>query len=236
MDHEILIIPSKPDVERDSVAAAWTARGGSVLRLDRFWVLPDVEPGRVALYGADTFCLVLAQLLGLDLVSPQDDLLVRADRGLTKRAIRRVSLADALRGPFPVFAKPLVPKQFRAAVWRSADELGAECAGLEADAEVITSEVVAIRAEARAWILDRQVVTCAVYEGEAPVGEASRFAETCAEGLALPATCVVDIALVEDGWCLLEGNAAWGAGLNGCDPAAAVRCIDRATRLRRNAS
>jgi hypothetical protein len=96
--------------------------------------------------------------------------------------------------------------------------------------------VIAIGAEARAWILDRRVVTCAVYEGEARVGEASTFAETCAENLELPATCVIDIALVEDRWCLLEGNAAWGAGLNGCDPAAAVRCIDRATCLRREAS
>jgi hypothetical protein len=232
MDHEILIVPAKPDLERDSVAGAWTARGGSVLRLDRFWVRPNVEPGRVALYGADTFCLVLAQLLGLDLVSPPDDLLVRADRGLTKRAIRRVGLAEVLAGTFPVFAKPLVPKQFRAAVWRSAAELRAECIGLEPDAAVITSDVVAIRAEARAWILDRGVVTCAVYEGEARVGDASTFAERCAEELELPATCVIDVALVEDGWCLLEGNAVWGAGLNGCDAAAAVECIDRATWAR----
>ncbi len=204
-----------------------------MLRLDRFWVRPDVDPSRVALYGADTFCLVLAQLLGLELVSPPDDLLVRADRGLTRRAIRRVSLADALGGAFPVFAKPLVPKQFRAAVWRSADELRAECTGLEPGAAVITSEVVAIRAEARAWILNRQVVTCAVYEGETRAGDASTFPETCAASLELPATCVIDVALVEDGWCLLEGNAAWGAGLNGCNPAAAVQCIDQATSVRK---
>lgn len=233
MDHEVLIIPSRPDIERDSVAAAWTSRGGSVLHLDRFWVRPDVDPGRVALYGADTFCLVLAQLLGLELVSPPDDLLVRADRGLTRRSIRRVSLSEALGGAFPMFAKPLVPKQFRAAVWRSADELGAECTGLESDAAVITSEVVAIRAEARAWILDRQVLTCAVYEGEARVDEAAAFAERCVDNLDLPATCVIDVALVEDGWCLLEGNAAWGAGLNGCDPVAAVQCIDQATSVRK---
>ncbi len=232
MDHEVLIIPSKPDIERDSVAAAWNARGGSVLRLDRFWVRPDVDPGRVALYGADTFCLVLAQLLGLELVSPPDDLLVWADRRLTRRSIRRVSLAEALGGAFPMFAKPLVPKQFRAAVWRSADELRTECAGLGADAAVITSEVVAIRAEARAWIFDRQVVTCAVYEGEARVDKASEFAGSCAESLDLPATCVIDLALVDDGWCLLEGNASWGAGLNGCAPTAAVQCIDQATWAR----
>lgn len=42
-------------------------------------------------------------------------------------------------------------------------------------------------------------------------------AERCAGRLDLPTTCLIDVALVEDGWCLLEGNAAWGAGLNGCD-------------------
>jgi hypothetical protein len=232
MEHDLLIVPAKPDVERDSVAAAWISGGGTVLRVDRFWTRPDVEPARVALYGADTFCLVLAQLLGLELVSPRDDLLLGADRSLTGRAIRGVSLAEALAGPFPVFVKPLVPKQFRARVWRAADELRAECAGLAPETAVITSEVVEIRAEARAWILDGQVLTCAVYEGVGDRDGASSFVTGAVTGLDLPSTCVIDAALVEGGWCILEANAAWGAGLNGCDASGAVRCIDHATRER----
>jgi ATP-grasp domain-containing protein len=234
MDHDVLIIPAKPDVERDAVAAAWLACGGTVLRLDRFWTQPDVEPERVALYGADTFCLVLAQLLGLDLVSPPDDLLLRAEHRLTKRAIRGVSLAEALVGAFPVFVKPLVPKQFRAGVWRTADDLRAECSGLAPETAVIASEMVTITAEARAWILGGRVVTCAVYEGAADQGEASSFIDATAAVLDLPNACVLDTALVGGEWCVLEGNAAWGAGLNGCDASAAVRCIDHATRIRRN--
>lgn len=230
MDHDVLIVPVKPDVERDAVAAAWEARGGAVLRVDRFWARPDVEPARTALYGADTFCLVLAQLLGLDLVSPPHDLLLRADRGLTRRAVRGVSLAEALAGGFPTFVKPLVPKQFRARVWPTPDALRAECSGLPPDTAVIASEVVAITAEARAWILDGQVLTCAVYEGAGDAAEAARFAAGAAAALDLPPTCVLDVARLESGWCLLEANAAWGAGLNGCDAAEAVRCIDRATR------
>ncbi|WP_240462542.1 DUF4343 domain-containing protein [Myxococcus sp. CA018] len=47
----------------------------------------------------------------------------------------------------------------------------------------------------------------------------------------LPRTCVLDAAWVEGrGWVLLEANAAWGAGLNGCGAAEAARCIAEATR------
>lgn len=231
MDHQILIVPAKADVERDAVAAAWESAGGTVLRVDRFWSKPDVDPARVALYGADSFCLVLAQLLDLDLMSPVDDLLLRADPSLTKRTVRGVGLGAALDGLFPMFAKPLVPKAFRAAVWQGPDELREECRGLELDTPIITSEVVRVAAEARAWVLGGEVVSCAVYEGEGDSGEASAFVTGCCPTLSLPESCVIDAAFVEDrGWCLLEANAAWGAGLNGCDPRAAVRCIDRATR------
>jgi hypothetical protein len=231
MDHDLLIIPAKPDVERDAVAAAWKAAGGDVLRLDRFWQRPDVSAERVALYGADTFCLVVAQVLGVHLVSPPDDVLLQADPEVTKRTVRGVALGEALGGPFPMFVKPLVPKVFRAAVWRTPDDLRAECKGLAPDTPVLTSEIVSVAAEGRAWVLDGQVLSCAIYEGDADPSQAAGFLERAARILPLPETCVLDAALVENrGWCLLEANAAWGAGLNGCDPAAAVRCIDRATR------
>jgi hypothetical protein len=52
-----------------------------------------------------------------------------------------------------------------------------------------------------------------------------------------PATtspCVVDLGLTDDrGWVVIEANAAWGAGLNGCDPVAAAHCIAVATRTSR---
>jgi hypothetical protein len=89
--------------------------------------------------------------------------------------------------------------------------------------------VVAIAAEARAWVLEGRVVTCALYEGDGDRDEAARFAAAAAAELELPPACVLDVARLESGWCLLEANAAWGAGLDGCDAAAAIPCIDRAT-------
>lgn len=135
--------------------------------------------------------------------------------------------------PFPLFAKPLVPKAFRASVWREAGRLRAECQGLPDDTPVIVSEIVTLAAEARAWILDGHVRSCAIYEGAASSADAASFLDDCAPELPIPPACVLDAGLIEGkGWCLLEANAAWGAGLNGCDPAAACACVDRATRAR----
>jgi hypothetical protein len=79
-------------------------------------------------------------------------------------------------------------------------------------------------------MLGREAVSCAVYEGNADAEAARDFISSCSSTLVLPEACVLDVALMPDrGRCLLEANAAWGAGLNGCDPAAAIRCIDRAT-------
>lgn len=102
MLHDLLILPANPDEERDAVAAAWTAAGGSTLRLDRFWDRPAVDPARVAIYGPDTFALVVAQLLGLELLSPPDDLLVRAGPEVVKRQVRELALGEVLAIPFPL--------------------------------------------------------------------------------------------------------------------------------------
>ena len=59
-----LVIPDKPDVERDAVAASWHAQGGTVLRLGRFWEPPALDVATIRVYGNETFALVLAQKLG----------------------------------------------------------------------------------------------------------------------------------------------------------------------------
>ena len=69
----VLVIADKPDIERDAVAAAWQAAGGEVLRLGRFWDPPALDAARVRIYGAEAFAQVLAQRLGLALLSPADD-------------------------------------------------------------------------------------------------------------------------------------------------------------------
>ena len=126
LEQTILIISDKADIERDSVADAWQARGGEVLHLGRFWDPPDLNGKDVRVYGADTFCLVLAQKLGLELISPDDELIFHVPPALLGRTISRHSLSDAEAFSYPCFIKPLTPKQFRAAVYSEYEELLAE--------------------------------------------------------------------------------------------------------------
>ncbi len=223
-----LLIPAKPDVERDAVAHAFEHRGGGVQRLDRFWEVAPT-PGAVV-YGPDTFALVVAEQLGVTLVSPADDLLARAPADALRRDVTLASLDHALCGPWPRFVKPVVPKQFRAGVWADAASLAHETRGLPSDTAVLCSEVVHFANEVRAFILDRSVRTAACYEGEGDVDAATRALIAMLPSLELPTACVLDIGYIEGrGWALIEANAAWGAGLNGCDATRAVEVIARAT-------
>jgi len=231
LDRLTLVIPAKPDGERDSIADVWREAGGEVERLDRFWDPPGhLDRTRVRLYGNDTFCLVVAQKLRLELIAPDDKVLAKAPDSLLQRRVRLLTLADLNAADFPVFAKPAVPKLFRAKVFDSLDALRGECAGLPSETEVLVSEIVSIRAEARAFVLDSSVQTISVYEGAADRNQAAYFAERVVQALAFPRTCVIDVGQLDDGrWIFIETNATWGAGLNGCDPRRVAPCIAAAS-------
>lgn len=214
-----LLVSDKPDVERDALARAFEECGGAVHRIGRFWDPPAFEPATVRVYGADAFCLVLQQKLGFALCSPDDELLLRLPPDLLKRQLDRRTLADIERQAFPVFIKPVVPKQFRGAVYASADAVAEECRGLKPETAVLVAEAVVLTAEVRGFVLNHQVLDASVYEGSANLDEAVQFLNAVVRAVELPAAVVVDIGYVAGrGWAVVEFNAAWGAGLNGCDP------------------
>lgn len=224
-----LIIPDTPDFERDAVATAWSVRGGDVLRLARFWEPPTLAPEKVRVYGNDTFCLVVADKLGLRLLAPPDDLILHVPASFLRRQVALTSIGEVMRSDFPLFVKPVMPKQFAARVYRLPSELEHETRGLSRETAVIQSEVVRFDAECRAFILDGQVVASSVYEGAADVP--TEFLSEIATQLPLPSTCVVDAGFISgSGWAFLEANASWGAGLNGCDASLVLPCIERATQ------
>ena len=182
-------------------------------------------------YGADSYCQVLAQKLGLVLLSPPDDLLLHLAPALTKRGLQGSTLAAAGTLAFPAFIKTFVPKLIRSRVYESAADLAAEARGLEPNTALIVSEIVRFVAEARSWLLDAEVLSLACYEGDVDVTIARELAAAIGRDPAMTSPCVVDLGLTDDrGWLTIEANAAWGAGLNGCDPVAAARCIAMATR------
>lgn len=227
-----LVIPDKPDSERFAVADVWRNFGGEVVKLGRFWDPPEFERHKVRLYGNDTFCLILEQKLNLKLISPPDDILASTSGEWLKRNVSLMKLKEAYGLKFPVFVKPLIPKVFRASVYNTPVELSEECTGLEDDTGIIVSDVVKFVAEARSFVLNGKVKTCSVYEGNAPVEDAERFVFSFAENnrFLLPKTCVIDVGRLAGGeWALIEANATWGAGLNGCNPEKAAECIANAT-------
>jgi len=185
----------------------------------------------VRLYGADTFCQVLAQKWDLELVSPGDDWLAGLEHRWLGRQVQLHSLASARELAFPCFVKPAAPKIFRAAVYDSFEALSAECEGLEPETPILVSDVVTFVAEVRAFVAAGEVKALSLYEGDGDVSQARAMLELAAQELVVPPTVVLDAGLIPGvGWALVEANASWGAGLNGCDPEQAAVCIARATR------
>lgn len=232
MKNHILIIPDKPDVERDAIAKAWKTKGGNVLRIGKFWIKPDVGNRKVVLYGYDSFCLVLAQILGLDVVSPKDEWIAMIDAQWTKRNITLSTIHQLKEDDFPIFIKPITPKLFRGKVYHSREELDTEIQGVKPDEGIILSERIAVEKEVRAFILDGKVKSIAFYEGEGDTDKPKDFLNQFLSQtkIDLPRTFVLDMGFNKIvGWFMLEFNSTWGSGLNGCNANKVIDCIEVAT-------
>jgi len=229
-EDEILIIPEKADIERDAVAEVWQERGGRVLRLGKFWQPPELNPCKVHVYGNDTFCLVLQQKLGFNLISPPDDFLNGIDESWLMRKLRFVTLSDAKKLAFPAFLKSAVPKIFRASIYQTVDDLNQECTKLPYNTMVIHSEVVEFLCEARVFVYNKTVLDCSIYEGSSERKKAVSFINEFLSAVPIPKTCVLDFGEIGGkGWAIIEANASWGAGLNGCSAEKVLPAIINAT-------
>lgn len=225
-----LLIPEKPDDERDAVANAWQESGGKVIRLARFWEPPALKAETVCLYGGSSFSLVVAQKLGLEMISPADDWLLKLDAKWLKRKLFARTLAEITSVSFPIFAKPVVPKLFRAGVFNSPQQLADECKGLQGETKLLFAEVIRFEAEARAFVVRQQLLDCKIYEGIAELHDAEDFIRSFLKEEMLPETCVIDVGFIAGkGWAIVEANASWGAGLNGCDARRVLPAIALAT-------
>lgn len=226
-----LLIPEKPDPEREDVARAWRAGGGTVLPIGRFWDPPSLDTEQVRLYGSETFCLILAEKLGLELISPADDLVTTLERELLGREVRAVALSEIDGVSFPAFVKSLLPKQIPSRVYSDSADLEGQTKGLDPAAVLMVSGVIDIAAEARCFVLNGAVLDCAFYEGEGDIESARALGADVARRSVLPPAVVVDVAATSNGsWVVIEFNAAWGAGLNGCAAEAVLPVIEAASR------
>jgi hypothetical protein len=225
--------------------ALWKAAGNLGWNIERLsgWSVPDhlrAIPDPV-LYGEALFGPSLAEQLGLALVSPPEDWLVRLPLEYKLRHITLTSLGQARLNAAPAFVKPPNDKSFPASVYRGA-ELPLEYAD---EMSVLVSDVVKWEKEFRCFVLNRSLRTYSLYSRYGELQRESEFLSTPEEDLAvekfmatlladsrvdLPCATVVDVGYIEGcGWACVEQNAAWGAGIYGCNPSSVLDVIQHAS-------
>lgn len=232
MKNELLLIPEKVDAERNSLAQSWIKNGGQVLFIGKFWIKPETHNKRVTIYGNDTFALVLAQVLNLNLLSPRDEDLAKIDFKFVKRNLDIISVSQVNQIPFPKFLKPVKPKLFKAQVFLSIKDLNAVIHSLEKEELLICSEIIEIEKEIRAFILKQKIMDLAYYEGNGELDIPKAFIHSFLQNskISLPNSFVLDIGWnKKQGWFIIEVNSSWGAGLNSCNPEKVINCIREAT-------
>lgn len=235
MDKQItLLIPEKADPETEQVFEAWIKSGGQARRLGKYWIRDEeLARQKIAIYGNQAFALVLAQIYKVELISPDDTLIVRLDRQWTKRIIQLKQIDQLTENDFPVFIKPVIPKMFIAGIFQTLNDFKQTTGGLEATETILVSTIVNnITAEARCYAINGTVKDIALYEGAADLRSGRQFVSDFIDFSKnnLPQTVVIDVAFSDKaGWFILEFNACWGAGLNGCNAENVIDCIVGAT-------
>ncbi|MEZ4384078.1 MAG: ATP-grasp domain-containing protein [Nannocystaceae bacterium] len=239
----LLLTPRQVEDTRLLRAAA-AAAGWEVIRLQG-WRPPAAETLRppIVAYGEPLFVEAVAQALGLAPLQPGLDWLARLPAAYRLRSVEFLTLGRARATPGPAFIKPADDKRFPAQVYADGGAGLPRHAGLDEATPTLVSEPVRWRLEVRCFVAERALRTASIYarDGELARGEAGDFPWTAAERAAaaafvdrlladpavdLPAAVVLDVGeIVGRGWAAVEVNPAYGAGIYGCDPAAALEVI-----------
>lgn len=234
--------------QTDDTQTLWKAAARLGWRTERLgsWRIPEhlrtlEDP---VLYAEALFAPEFAEQLDLDLLSPPDDWLVGLPREYTSRTIRLTTLGEARTLERPMFVKPPSDKSFPAQAYTGATLPE----GYDDAMPVLVSDLVEWDAEFRCFLLDRTLQTFSVYSRKGELQREADFASTPAEQhamiafvstlladarVALPHATVLDVGTLADGrWACVEQNAAWGAGIYGCDPERVLPVVQAACHKR----
>lgn len=225
--------------------AAALKLGWHVERLENWRAPQRLATHDLVLYGEPLFAEVVAQTLGYMLLQTPYDWLASLPIQYLQREVRFTNLGEARRVTHSAFVKPVEGKSFVARVYASGKELPTHDF-LPDTTPILSAEPVHWEIEFRCFVLDRQVVTLSSYLRAGELTEdanghwiatpseltaALTFSQTVLNetSIHMPAAFVLDVGLVKDrGWAVIESNAAWGAGLYGCDPTQVLRVLRRA--------
>lgn len=225
--------------------ALWRAanqRGWTVERLAKWEIPAHLRKAETpVLYVEALMGPSLAAQCGITLLSPPEDWLVRLPKEYKHREIWMTTLGEARKLESASFVKPPNDKSFPADVYLGS-ELPSE---FEDDMTVLVSEVVHWNTEFRCFIANRELKTYSIYIRDGELQKESGFVATPQEErelesfvksllqdsrVDLPQATVIDVGVIEGcGWSCIEQNAAWGAGIYGCDPRAVLDVIELAS-------
>lgn len=241
----LLVLSPRYTSDSKALRAATGRAGWKAERLGG-WRAPERLRGEdVAFYGEPTFVEIVAAQLGVRLLDVPFDWLPDLPERHRRRRIEVAALGDVRRSlPEPKFVKPADGrKAFEGKVYTSPGELPGPHV-LTDDTPVFVCEPVRWDVEFRCHILEGEVVTMSPYlvDGQpaltqdgswrAPnseVRQAKQYAEEVLAEVPAPPATVLDVGRIHGrGWAVVEANAAWGAGLYGCDPEEVLRVLARA--------
>lgn len=233
-----------PRFSDDSITLrrAAVALGWDVMRLASWRCPEDFEPEEPVLFAEPLFNEAVAQQLGVAVIEPPEDFLVRLPVEYVGRRVRLMTAAEARTIPGPVFLKPPNRKTFPARVHAS----GADLPEMPDDDPVLASEPVEWQAEFRYFVRDRRVHAWSPYwlhgalarRDDEWVVDPEMASVTGAlvdrlladSRVDLPAAVVIDAGVIRGvGPAVVEANEASGAGFYGCDPRDVLEVLRAAT-------
>jgi hypothetical protein len=237
-----LILSPRYSDDSIKLRRAAIALGWDVMRLASWRCPDDFEPEEAVLFAEPLFNTAVAEQLGLTVIEPPEDFLIRLPREYVGRDVRLASAAEARALSGPVFLKPPNRKTFPARVYVN----GAELPEMPDDDPVLVSEPVEWAAEFRFFVRDRRAHAWSPYwldgalarTGDEWIVEPDMAAS--ARGLVdrlladprveLPAAVVLDAGVIRGvGPAVVEANEASGAGIYGCDPRDVLEVLRAAT-------
>ncbi len=247
----ILVLPPRQTPDANAIRKAAEAAGWRIEQLTS-WRAPDTLRGHdLVLYGEPLFADVVTPALGLALLEPPVDWLVRVPAAYRQRAVSLTTLGAISTQHEPAFIKPAADKCFPARLYDTGASLLASIQGLPDVTPVLVAEPVQWEIEFRCFILERRVATLSPYLRNgalARTSDGSWFASTqewqdarayaatvvADPHVPLPPAVVVDVGRITGrGWAVVEANAAWGSGIYGCEAQRLLPVLRRAS-LNRN--
>lgn len=224
---------------RSAIEIGWDIH--RALRYD----VPILSSNPKCCYGEVLFCDIMAQKLGLGLLEPLDGwLAMHVPEAFLKRHVGFRFAKDLGSIQEPRFIKPANDKLFKAGIYES----GSAVPEVHPFCAVLVSEIVDFEYEVRCWVLDRKVMTAALYrfvdDPSEPDGVPTQHFVDEATGwlqgmldvlgddraLYLPSAVVVDVGFIRGkGWAVVEANPCWASGVyEGADPMKILPLILRA--------